>query len=62
MVIGIIAKPGLAWDFLLMETPLIDTHRVRKGGFYEVEVARTKKGYVSGKDLWPQITTFKNRL
>ena len=57
MVIGVIAKPGLQWDFLLMESALIDAHKASKGGYYEVDVTHGAKGYASGKDVWPRIET-----
>jgi hypothetical protein len=62
MVIGIVRRPGLRWDFLLMEADIIDAHKIRKGGFFEIEAERSGQKYVSNGDTWPMINGFDQRI
>lgn len=62
MVIGLIPLPDLKCDFIELTAGLIDRHKVRKGGYFEVEVTRKGEDYVTGKDVWPRIRTFAQRL
>jgi transcriptional regulator with XRE-family HTH domain len=62
MVIGLIRRPDLKCDFVELQADLVDKHKVRKGGYYEVEVERKGDDYVTGADVWPIIRTFAQRL
>jgi transcriptional regulator with XRE-family HTH domain len=62
MVIGLIRRPDLKCDFVELQADLVDKHKVRKGGYYEIEVERKDEDYVTGKDVWPKIRTFAQRL
>ena len=44
MVIGIIRRPDLKCDFVELQSDLVDKHKVRKGGYYEIEVERRGDG------------------
>jgi transcriptional regulator with XRE-family HTH domain len=62
MVIGMIRLPELRFDLVELSSDLIEKHRIRKDGYYEVEVRRKGDEYVSDGDRWPRVTSFAQRL
>jgi hypothetical protein len=62
-VIGVVKKPSsLSCDFLEIPASVIDEHRVRHGGHYELEVDRRGEDYRVKDARLPKIKTFTTRL
>ena len=62
IVIGLVQREPLVCDFLELAHDMIEKHGVRRGGAVEVTIANGPKGYVTGRDAWPRIRTFAERL
>ena len=41
-----------------MPFELIDKHKVRKGGYFEVTASKRDSLYFTGADEWPRIQSF----
>lgn len=56
-VVGVIhARPMMCYA-ITMPFALIDKHKVRKGGYFEITVSKTGDNYVTGADAWPKINS-----
>src|SRR5690606_5958999 len=66
MVLGVAQRDEGSFCYDVVEFPddMLKAHGRSRGGYYEVEVRHVPgRGYVSGKDaVWPQITTFAERI
>jgi transcriptional regulator with XRE-family HTH domain len=61
-ILGLIRLNKLHFDVIELGADLVDKHKQRKGGYYEVEVRRKGGKYVTGADEWPEIESFAQRI
>lgn len=61
-VIGVIHLYPLRCVFIHMTQELIQKHKVRRGGCFEVTVQKVNGEFQTGDDKWPRIQSFAERL
>ena len=59
-VIGLIHIYPLRVHCIRMNYDLIDRHKVRKGGYFEIIVSKRDSEYFTGQDNWPRIQNFNS--
>jgi len=50
------------YDLFEMPEDALTKHGTAKGGYFEVPVRRSDRGYVTADYVWPRVTTFSERL
>lgn len=60
VTIGAVHANSMRVHFLRLPIPLIDTHKKRRGGYFELILNRQDSKYLTGADVWPRITDFRD--
>lgn len=60
-LIGAVQTGPMRCVFLQLTQALVEKHKVRRGGYYEVIVNKAGSDYTSGPDRWPRVTNFHER-
>lgn len=60
--VGVVHSRPMQVQCLKLPCPLVDRHKQRRGGYYEIFVTRVRqtKEYATGKDVWPSIDNFND--
>lgn len=61
-VVGAIQAFPMRMHFIAMSNDMIDRHKVRKGGYFEITVNHTGSTYTTGSDTWHRITSLTDRI
>ena len=61
-VIGVVKHAGPRCDFIEIPAAVIDEHKKRHGGYYELQVAKRGEDYRVANDRLPKIKSFASRL
>jgi len=59
-VVGIVHTQPMVCTALLLPFDLIDKHKVRRGGYFEVTMSRNGERYITGGDAWPRINNMND--
>lgn len=59
-VIGLVHVFPLRVHCIRMNYDLIDRHKVRKGGYFEITVSKRDSEYFTGQDNWPRLHNFNS--
>lgn len=59
---GAIHVSPMRCNFIMMPQSLIEKHKVRRGGYFEIVINSIGSDYVTGEDHWPRIKDFKAML
>lgn len=57
-VIGVVHAFPTRVHELRMPFELIDKHKIRRGGYFEISVSKRQSEYFTGSDVWPRIQNF----
>lgn len=60
--IGVVVISPVLVHLINLKPNLVEKHKQRKGGYYEVEIQRDGDIYVTGDDQWPRILVFNGKL
>lgn len=61
-VIGVVHAFPLRLHLVNLSAKLIEKHKHRKGGYFEVTLQRDGAEYRTGRDAWPRINSFPDKL
>ncbi len=61
-VVGAIQAFPMRVHFINMSNEMIDKHKVRKGGYFEITVNRAGSTYTTGADTWARINSLTDRI
>jgi len=61
-VVGAIHAYPMRMHWISLSHDLIDRHKVRRGGFYELTIQRNSGDYTTGSDTWPRINSLQDRI
>lgn len=53
--VGMVHSSALQLHFVRLSPDLIDRHKVRRGGYFEIVASRRDGEYHTGADIWPRI-------
>jgi len=60
VTVGAVHSESMQVKYLRLPVPKIDTHKVRRGGYFELILIRQGDRFVTGQDEWPIITDFND--
>jgi len=60
--IGVVVISPVYVHLVNLKPSIVDKHKIRRGGYYEVEIRREGDMYFSGDDQWPRIMTFNGTM
>lgn len=58
ITVGAVHASSMRVHFLRLPVPRIDTHKIRRGGYFEIIMNKQGDQYVTGGDVWPRIRDF----
>ncbi len=60
--IGVVHAAPHKLHLINITQELIEKHRVRQGGYYEITMNKIGPDYMTGQDTWPRILSFADRI
>lgn len=62
VILGAVHVYAARVHYLNLTNELVNKHKVRRGGYYEITINKDGSDYWTGKDHWPRIQSFTDRF